>query len=426
MNKIESVSKIMIDLYKKDDPEASFVTCVVGHDGNSWNNQFFVSSRKEKVKKDFKVAEIVPTEHREIPSFSSGIMLLGRELSYTERTGMFKVIFNDGSFMYMAKWFAGIGRNRTVESVFATEGKTWVKFLSMSKKAANKRVKPKIGVYRIGLDGFAKTLTYEKFSKIPNNHIFHDKLPIIQENINYYFDHVTDFMKYNQAGRRTLLLYGEPGTSKTSTLYKLALEHGKDKSVVFATDIGALYKHLTLCEKYSVPTLGFFEDCESALGYNNSDVKNFLSGIHARQNKGGSCIVLTTNYPERIEESIKERPERIDELHYIGPISGKMLIDCAVFYFGAYSPERKILEEALTKKMTGAEVKLFVENTLKYCASYQKNIDRESMRVVLGEYREDIKQLQKFSEGKMDKTFVKSASKGNSMGFARDSDENWL
>jgi hypothetical protein len=423
MNKIESVSKIMIDLYKKDNPEASFITCVVGNEGSPWNNQFFVTSRKEKTKKDFKVAEIIPTEHREIPSFSSGIMLLGRELSYSERTGMFKVVFSDGSFMYMAKWFAGIGRNRSVESVFATEGKTWVKFLSMSKKTANKKTKPKIGVYRIKMGGFMnQSLEYEKFSKLPNNHIFHDQLPIIQKNINYYFDHVSDFMRFNQAGRRTLLLYGEPGTSKTSTLYKLALEHGKNKSVVFATDIDALYQHFVLCEKYSVPTLGFFEDCESALGYNDSNVKNFLSGIHARQNKGGSCIVYTTNYPERIEDSIKERPERIDELHYIGPISGQMLVDCARFYFGKYSPKEEILQSVLIKAMTGAEVKLFVENTLRYCASHRKSINRESMLDVLGKYREDVKQLQKFSEGKVGKTFVKSANKGNSMGFVGELD----
>lgn len=419
MNKIESVSKIMIDLYKKDNPEASFVTCVVGNEGTPWNNQFFVSSRKEKIKKYFKVAEIIPTEHKEIPSFSSGIMLLGRELSYSERTGIFKVVFSDRSFMYMAKWFAGIGRNRVVESVFATEGKTWVKFLSMSKKAANKKTKPKIGVYRIQMGGFMnQSLEYEKFSKLPNNQIFHDQLSVIQKNINYYFDHVSDFMRFNQAGRRTLLLYGEPGTSKTSTLYKLALEHGKDKSVVFATDIAALYQHFVLCEKHSIPTLGFFEDCESALSHNNSDVKNFLSGIHARQNKGGSCIVYTTNYPERIEDSIKERPERIDELHYIGPISGQMLVDCAKFYFGKYSPRKDMLQDVLTKPMTGAEVKLFVENTLRYCASHRTTINKESMLIVLGKYREDVKQLQKFSEGKVGKTFVKSASKSNSMGFA--------
>jgi SpoVK/Ycf46/Vps4 family AAA+-type ATPase len=227
-------------------------------------------------------------------------------------------------------------------------------------------------------------------------------------------------MKYNQAGRRTILLYGEPGTSKTSTLYQLAIDHKATKSVVFTSDIRALMHHVAMCEKYSVPTIACFEDCESVFQQNNSEVKGFLSGIHAKQNKFGTCMIFTTNYPDRIEQSILERPERIDELHYIGSINGKMLIDCAKYYFGTFAPSEEQLVRVLTKPMAGAEVKLFVDNTLRYCAANQKDIDEDSMRTVLGNYRKDIKDLQKFIKGRAGKNLAQTyddSSDGEGMGF---------
>lgn len=414
MNRLEEVSQLLVHRYKEDKTKTDYVSCVVKVCDSSWNHDFFVS--QTKTKGNFRVKEIIPVQST-LPSFSTDIMLKGRQLVHTERTGLFKIIFSDDSFMYFAKWFVGVGRNRTVEGMFATEGVTWTKFLSLTKRAAIKKAKPKLGVYKLLVTSFGG-VKYEEMKKIPNNPIYHNQLKTIQDNVNYYFEHVTDFMKYNQPGRRTMLLYGEPGTSKTSTLYKLALEHGKDKSVVFATNIGALFSHVSSCEKYNIPTLAFFEDCESAFGYNDSDVKNFLSGIHAKQNKGGTCIVYTTNYPEHIEDSIKERPERIDELHYIGPIEGTLLVECTKFYFGGFSPKEDLLAKVLIKPMTGAEVKLFVENTLKYCASLRSDITVDKMNTVLNNYGHDINKLRKFSEGRMGKTFAKSHMDKDNVGFA--------
>jgi hypothetical protein len=58
--------------------------------------------------------------------------------------------------------------------------------------------------------------------------------------------------------------------------------------------------------------------------------------------------------------------------------------------------------------MAGAEVKLFVDNTLRYCAANQKDIDEDSMRTVLGNYRKDIKDLQKFIKGRAGKTLAQT------------------
>jgi AAA+ superfamily predicted ATPase len=187
---------------------------------------------------------------------------------------------------------------------------------------------------------------------------------------------------------------------------------------VFATEISALAGHIKSCERHGVPTLAFFEDAESALSENDSDVKNFLSGIDAKQNKGGTCIVYTTNYPNLIEDTIKERPERIDELHHIGPISGDILVECAKYYFGANLPETVDLHAVLSEPMTGAEVKLMVENVLRYCASRMLPIDEKAIENVLRKYSSDIEQLRKFTESAK-KTYAKSHKNGGGMGFSQ-------
>jgi hypothetical protein len=404
VNQYEQYSKILQDFYKKDKPDHQFISCVVDTE-SQWNFLFFTDEKRKNKKTGFCITDVEPISSI-IPTFAMQVQLNSRKLKYGERTGVFKIKFNDGSFMYVAKWFSGFGKHKAVESMFATEGETWVKFLSMSKKITQRNIKPKIGVYNLYLT--AVGVMYDKFTKIPNNVIFHDQLPLIKKNVDYYFNNVATFMKYNQAGRRTILLYGEPGTSKTSTLYQLAAAHKDTKSVVFTSNIRALIHHIAMCEKYSVPTIACFEDCESVFQQNNSEVKGLLSGIHAKQNKAGACMIFTTNYPDRIEQSILQRPERIDELHYIGSISGKLLVDCAKYYFGTFAPSEEQLARVLTKPMAGAEVKLFVDNTLRYCAANQKEIDEDSMRTVLGNYRKDIKDLQKFIKGRASKTLAQT------------------
>ena len=420
--KQEVIASILVYKYREDKPDASYLNCVAdtGESTVFWNNyNFFISEYKSNrfsKKNKFYISSIDPVES-DIPDFSTGVYLNKGQLRFRDRTGIFKVSFSDNTFLYIAKWFSGAGRARTIDSMFCTEKPIWINFLKMVKGAYKRKSKPKLGVYRASLDKLAG-ITYEKIKNIPNNTIFHTELPRIKDSINYYFSHVPDFMKYNQSGRRTLLLYGEPGTSKTSTLYQLALEHKNTKSVVFTTDIGSLAIHIKQCEKYSIPTIVCFEDCESVMQYNNSKVKSFLSGIDAGRNKGGTCIVFTTNYPQQIEASIKERPERIDELHYIGPISGELLVLCAEFYFSSFLTPALNLKNVLVKPMTGAEVKLLVDNTLRYCASFGKELNEQSLRSVLSNFREDIVKLQKFSKGKMKKTFTQDVDQPTPVGFA--------
>ncbi len=414
-DKISTIASIITEKYLADKPDASFVNCVYDKD-EKWNYNFFSIEVARKRGTGIHISEIVNVVTPKLPSFSVGIKLHKKKIEYSEKTGLFKIILSDGSFMYIAKWFGGLGRNRIIESLCGAENSVWIKILSLRKQHNNRQIKPKIGTFKVEMSDFG--LVYTKLKKIPNNIIYHNELDKIKNSVNYYFANIPSFMKYNQAGRRSILIYGEPGTSKTSTLYQLAREHNTNKSVCFFTDIGALMAHVKLCEKYSVPTLAFLEDCDATFRYNSPEIKGFLSGMYAGKNKSGTCMVFTTNYPERLEETIIERPERVDEMYYVGPISGDMLVSCAKYYFGEHAPADYILQAVLSKEMTGAEVKLFVENTLKYCAAHQVDVAKDVMEIVLNNYRDDVKQLKTFIKKNPHKTFVKMSEDGdNKMGF---------
>jgi hypothetical protein len=448
MTKRDSVANLLYKSYHDAKPGSKYCQIVsFANELCPWTHEKIHEMRYDKAKKSFFITDVVPISSPDLPHYANNITYPKPNVKYTaeryadsledlddgktmkndtpkkktvapvlfsDETGLFKITFNDDSIMFFAKWFSGGGKSTTLESMWAAERNTWYKWARMFTQQRKRKAKPKTGSYRISQDN--GIVIYEPIKKIPNNPIFHSELDKIRESVSYYFNNVSSFMKYNQAGRRSLLLYGEQGTSKTSTLYTLALEHEKTKSIVFSTDIQALAIHIMACEKYSIPTLAFFEDAEGVFSQNNSSVKNFLSGIDAKQNKAGTCIIYTTNYPERIESTIIERPERVDELHYIGPIDGQMLVDCATFYFGKHLSANVNLANVLTRKMTGAEVKLMVENTLRFCAANQLDISENAIKMVLTKYVGDLKKLKDYTDHAK-KTLADSAKAGNQVGF---------
>jgi hypothetical protein len=427
MTKRDMVACILTENYKKEKPESGFVQ-ILSFAGEQcqWTDEFLhdMQEHESSKNKKFHITNIEYITHKELPHYANSLKFKDRSKKqvpvFADKTGLFRIDFNDGDCMFFAKWYSGGGKSTILESMFATENPIWSKWLHLFQEEKKKRQKPKAGVFRITRNDYG--IVYEPIKKIPNNTIYHEELPKIKASVDYYFANVASFMKYNQPGRRSLLLYGEQGTSKTSTLYQLAIQHGKEKCVVFSTDISALALHIMSCEKYSMPTLAFFEDAEGVFSQNNSSVKNFLSGIDAKQNKGGTCIVYTTNYPERMEETIIERPERIDELYYIGPIAGRMLVDCATYFFGEFLPKDVNLANVLTKPMTGAEVKLMVENTLRYCASSRIDISEEAVKAVLNKYVADLKKLKKFTDNAKQTYASKSKNDRGRVGFGREDD----
>ena len=331
-----------------------------------------------------------------------------KRVEMTDMTGIFKISFSDGSFMYYAKWNSGAGKSRTVEGIFATEDAVWFEFLSMIKTEKKKMEKPKPGIFRVYNTG--QSIAYEEKKKLQETPIVHPAVKTLLNDLNFYFANVPVFMRYGMPGVRKSLVVGPPGTGKSSFCIKLAKQFMKDKCVVFATSISDVAAHLFLCAKYKVSTIAILEDADSSLQRAESSLLNFLDGVDQPKNAEGAYIIMTTNFPEKIEDRILRRPGRVDKIIYFEELMGADALECAKIYFrGILFKENAKLESDKEKnmlvklanivnKMSGAAIKELAQASASDAASKNEDVTVDLVREVKDRIYSDMKSVIKYSK----------------------------
>jgi len=406
--KHEKISKELKSLYNEYKPGAKVLIEFNNVTSLAFFNEHTLRNAKSK---KIKSVERLPIDH--IATYYTQFRLSSKrknQLIHTDATGLYKITFHDDEILLVAKWYVSTGKMRVIEAMFAGSKEAWSTYLKIFNTDKRNQMKPKSGMYRIWINSMG-IVEYEKLNKLPCTPIFHEECDKIKESINFYFDDPTKFMRYNQPGRLSMLLYGPQGTGKSSILYGVTNDHHKDKCVVVSIDIAAIVQHVKLCEKYQVPTISIFEDAESVFMYNDSGVKNFLSGIDAKQNKKGTCLIFTTNYPEQIEDTIKNRPDRIDEYYEIGvvDIENQWFNKIVTFYFKDYLTKKELgnIQNAFielyrdgklkNRLFTGAQIKLLVSLSLKLAARKNKKINLELIKESIQKQELDIKKLNEYN-----------------------------
>lgn len=129
--------------------------------------------------------------------------------------------------------------------------------------------------------------------------------------------------KYEEYGityKRGILMYGPPGTGKTSLINLLIAQIIKeyngivinmesiDSFIPMANNIRAL--------EPDKPILAIIEDLDSFMSYNST--KQFLNLLDGNLQVDNIVYLATTNYLERLEDRIKNRPSRFDRRYEIG------------------------------------------------------------------------------------------------------------
>ncbi len=178
-------------------------------------------------------------------------------------------------------------------------------------------------IYRCSID-YHGTISYNKVDKNTTEML---QFPSAQqseviEEIKEFWDKSKDYKQFGIAYKRGLLLYGPHGSGKTSVINILI------KDIIERNGVVIDFKSA----KIDIPCIQFFrkaeptrplmivmEDLDSLFiddGSNQeSAILNLLDGIYQVENV---VFLATTNYPEKLEARITDRPSRFDRVTQVG------------------------------------------------------------------------------------------------------------
>ena len=243
------------------------------------------------------------------------------------------------------------------------------------------------GLYEIKFDNSLGTYVMVH-QKLNADELFFLPSPEIEEvidDIKKFWSQIETFKNYKFAHKRGILLYGEPGCGKSSII-QLCMKHiveDMDGIVINIKDEDDVDYYLSFIHNFrkvepNRPLIIIMEDLDSIVGedrYSTSRVLNVLDGIKQIENV---VYIATTNYPEKLEERITDRPSRFDRRYEVQLPDGEM----RMAYFKHKIPAKDIKKLDIetwvkdTEKMSIAHLRELVISTMVLGNTYEETIDR--------------------------------------------------
>jgi len=221
-----------------------------------------------------------------------------------------------------------------------------------------------------------------------------DFIHYLKNDINKFFTKREFYKKNEFSYRRGILIYGPPGNGKTLFIRNLLKEVGDEKVCL-----------LVNCEKLDLTVFDFLkklphkkdmiivmEDIDS-FKYARSTILNFLDGVDSIER----CVVIaTTNYPEKVDSALINRPGRFDKIyHFSLPEAKRRAIFLKKFF---PDMEKTVLDECV-KKTKGFSCAYFKEIFL------TANLNDITPLEAVERLRNQLELCKKFSSGVEDDTF---------------------
>lgn len=140
----------------------------------------------------------------------------------------------------------------------------------------------------------------------------------IQKDIDFFFENEKVFKENNLNYKRGILLFGPPGTGKSS-LIKNVINQNKEKYHCIMVDEirewdkikGDFIKQATNNKKRIV----IIEDIDGLEQYSRSEFLNFVDGVEKSENM---LLIATSNDVTKIDPALVNRPSRFDRVYNIG------------------------------------------------------------------------------------------------------------
>lgn len=182
------------------------------------------------------------------------------------------------------------------------------------------------GVYEIGWNGQLGTHTLKK-QPFTTDELYHLPSPEIMDilkDIENFWTRKEVYRKYNFVHKRGILMYGEPGCGKSGIIQILAnmiMElNGIVINIKSHQDIDNFIEFIPTFRKIEPdrPLVVILEDIDALSGedrHSTSQLLNILDGVKQIE---GVVYIATTNYPEKLQERLTNRPSRFDRRYKIG------------------------------------------------------------------------------------------------------------
>jgi SpoVK/Ycf46/Vps4 family AAA+-type ATPase len=143
----------------------------------------------------------------------------------------------------------------------------------------------------------------------------------IGEDIKCFMDNRQAYRSLGFLHKRGILLIGYPGTGKTITsrlVARFVVEHGGVAIINFGIEIDKCLTAVGLVRSVhpEMPIVNIMEDVEAWYEDDPERLLSFLDGQYQTD-----CIIniATTNFPEKLESRLINRPGRFDVVRWVGP-----------------------------------------------------------------------------------------------------------
>lgn len=183
-----------------------------------------------------------------------------------------------------------------------------------------------------------------------------DIFEILNKDINTFFSKKEVYKQHNLAFKRGVLLYGEPGTGKTSSIRYFLKSHPDKYGVIFNCNNHISRRIATFMNKvlHGKDIIFVLEDIDSIEAMERTELLNLLDGVETLQN---CFIIATTNHVHKLDTALVDRPSRFDRLFYIGLPDAKTREKLLLRYFPTLTRDDLERFVKLTEGFSGAYFK---------------------------------------------------------------------
>lgn len=266
-----------------------------------------------------------------------------------------------------------------------------IQFQAVTENAQLNKIKVKPGIYTMSTVDKGVDLLKTKINKTEILKTLSNTQTIISE-IDSFFNNLSVYDKLNQPKKRSILLYGPPGCSKTTSInlaIERAIKQDKGTSVIIwptglihAETVAQLFGHGFEYDKKTTRIILIAEDIGGSVEGNysprttNSGLLNLLDGVGVSFEKP-TFVIATTNYPENLAETLADRPGRFDKLVEMNPPATKQKLEALEFIAkrSLTQEERDVFANKQTEDFSLAHLKEIVIRSMLHNKSIKEIVE---------------------------------------------------